>query len=139
RRLMEEQGIPLTASATDALGKLDAVGQTALLVARDGVLLGVIGARDRLRPDAIVVLKQLRDLGIDPIVLLTGDRAAAAKSVAQDLTFSEIHAELLPQQKAEYIADLKGTTGVAMVGDGINDAPALARADVGIALGGTGP
>jgi Cu+-exporting ATPase len=137
RRLMEEQGIAVTDQATDALQRLDAVGQTALLIARDGVLLGVLGARDRLRSEAVGLLKELRALGIDPIVLLTGDRAAAAKSVAQDLTFSEILAELLPIQKADYIARMKAgkAGGVAMVGDGINDAPALARADVGIAIG----
>jgi Cu+-exporting ATPase len=134
-RLMEEQGITLTEAATVALSRLDAGGQTALLVARDGVLLGALGARDRIRPDALGLLKQLRSLGIDPIVLLTGDRRAAANAVAQDLAFSEIHAELLPEQKAQFIADLKGKAGVAMVGDGINDAPALARADVGIAIG----
>jgi P-type Cu+ transporter len=137
RRLMEEQGIALNAAAADALGRLDVTGQTALLVARDGALLGVIGARDRLRAEAVGLLKQLRALGIDPIVLLTGDRSAAARSIAQDLTFNEIHAELLPEQKAQFIADMKAKakTGVAMVGDGINDAPALASADVGIAIG----
>ena len=151
RRLLEEQGIRLSEAATDALSRLDASGQTALLVSRDGVLIGVLGARDRLRPDAGSLLKQLRALGIDPIVLLTGDRSAAAKAVAQDLAFSDILAELLPAQKAAYISELKarmeaqakeqkepGPTGVAMVGDGINDAPGLARADVGIAIGGTG-
>ncbi|MBI1829977.1 MAG: heavy metal translocating P-type ATPase, partial [Planctomycetes bacterium] len=137
-RLMEEQGIPLTEAARDALNKLDAAGQTALLVARDNVLLGVIGARDRVRADVGIVLKELRDLGIDPIVMLTGDRAAAAQSVAQDLALSEIHAELLPDQKAQRIADMKAKSSVAMVGDGINDAPALAGADVGIAIGSAG-
>ncbi len=137
RRHMEEQGIALTALATDALAKLDAGGQTALLIARDGVLLGALGARDRLRAEAQEVLKQLQALGIDPIVLLTGDREAAAKSVAQDLPLGDIRAELLPEQKAQYVAEMKRKTGVAMVGDGINDAPALARADVGIAIAGT--
>ncbi len=144
RRLLHEQGIDVTAAAENALARLDSDGQTALLIARDGVLLGALGARDRIRPDAIAVLKQLRDLGIDPVVLLTGDRSAAARSVAQDLAFSVIHAELLPEQKAQILVDLKNAhpakknVGVAMVGDGINDAPALARADVGIAIGSTG-
>ena len=139
RRLLEEQGIAITDPAGDALHRLDETGQTALLVARDSVLLGVLGARDRLRADAGLVLKQLRALGIDPIVLLTGDRSAAAKLIAQDLTFNEILAELLPEQKAQFIAAMKAKakTGVAMIGDGINDAPALASADVGIAIAGS--
>jgi P-type Cu+ transporter len=149
RRMMEEQGLSLPAAALAALDRLDAAGQTSLLVARDGHLLGILGARDRVRPEAAAVLAELRAIGIDPIVLLTGDRSAAARAVAQDLAFSEIHAELLPEQKAELLAKLKAnlpltpgprplTPGIAMVGDGINDAPALARADVGLALGGSG-
>lgn len=137
RRLLEEQGIALTPAACDALTQLDANGQTALLVARDGVLLGAIGARDRLRPDAALVLKELAALGIDPILLVTGDRAAAAKAIAQDLAFSDIRTELLPEQKAQIIEEQKPKK-VAMVGDGVNDAPALAKADVGIAIGGAG-
>ncbi|HZZ77861.1 MAG TPA: cation-translocating P-type ATPase family protein [Gemmataceae bacterium] len=138
RRLLEEKGVAVTAQAADALERLDAAGQTALLLARDGVLLGVLGARDRLRSEAFAVLKELRSLGIDPIVLLTGDRTAAARSIAQDLGFNEILAELLPEQKAAFIDQLKRGVShatIAMVGDGINDAPALAKADVGIAIG----
>ncbi len=136
RRLLEEQGIAIHDAADQALARLDAAGQTALLIAHNGALIGVLGARDRLRPDAVGLLNQLRELGINPIVLLTGDRTAAAKSITQDLGFSDILAELLPEQKAQYIADLKAKKAVAMVGDGVNDAPALARADVGIAVGG---
>jgi Cu+-exporting ATPase len=149
RRLMEEQGIAIAESAVEALGRLDETGQTALMVARDGVVLGVLGARDRLRPEAGWLVKELMQLGINPIIVLTGDRAAAAKVMAGDLTLSEIHSELLPEQKAERIAQLQTPplghiprqgekprrVEVAMVGDGINDAPALARADVGIAVG----
>ncbi len=150
RRLLEENGITIGADAHAALERLDAAGQTALLVALDGRLLGAIGARDRVRPEAREVIAALRALGIDPIVMLTGDRTAAAHAVAADLGFTEIHAELLPDQKAALIERLKSDPGpapsapdsprptpaVAMVGDGVNDAPALARADVGLALGG---
>jgi Cu+-exporting ATPase len=139
RRLLEERGIVVPPEGVQLLEILDAKGQTALLVAHNGKVLGAIGARDRERPEAAGVLADLRALGIQPIVLLTGDRMAAAKAVAADLAFDDIQAELLPEQKAEYLATLQASQRkVAMVGDGINDAPALARADVGLAIGGTG-
>jgi P-type Cu+ transporter len=151
RRLLEERGIAIPPEAADVLERLDATGQTALLVARDGVVLGVLGARDRLRPEATGVLAELRGLGIERIVLLTGDRAAVARTIAGQLGISEVYAELLPEQKAELVARLKrgedvaasepaaparAAKAVAMIGDGINDAPALAGADVGLAVGG---
>jgi Cu+-exporting ATPase len=122
------------------LEQLDAGGQTALLVARDGVVLGAIGARDRVREEAPAVLKELAGLGIGPFALVTGDRRAAAEPVARALGIEQVHAELLPQQKCDVVAALRGQPAqrVAMVGDGINDAPALASADVGIAIGGAG-
>src|SRR5262249_32681255 len=128
--------------------QFDSSGQTALLVARDGIVLGVIGARDRVRPEAADVLAELRALGITDIALLTGDRTAVAQAIAAPLGITDVHAELLPEQKAEFISQLRSTPPnathhspprkVAMVGDGINDALALARADVGLAIGGTG-
>ncbi len=140
RRLLEEQGIAVPEEVTALLDRLDAGGQTALLVARDGVILGAIGARDRVRPEAREVLAALRSLGIERLALLTGDREAAATSVASALGISEVHAGLLPEQKAELLDRLRGEAPaarrkVAIVGDGINDAPALARADVGLAVG----
>jgi Cu+-exporting ATPase len=138
RRLLEVQKIPVDPDALAALEKLDASGQTALLVARDGIVLGVIGARDTIRPEAADIVAQLRTLGIQDIALLTGDRAAVAQAVAEKVGMKEVHAELLPEQKAEFIERWQREHAVAMVGDGINDAPALARADVGLAMGGTG-
>src|SRR5207247_1945957 len=90
-------------AAVIALEQLDQAGQTALLMARDGVVLGAIGARDRVRPEAAGVLTELRNLGIAHIALLTGDRPAVARAVAGELQITEVHAELLPVQKAEFL------------------------------------
>jgi Cu+-exporting ATPase len=135
RRLLQQQNVPLTPEAEAVLQRLDAEGQTVLLVAREGRVLGAIGARDRVRPEAATVLAELRALGINDLAMLTGDRQAVALHVAAPLGLAEVHAELLPEQKAEFIARWQGPRRVAMVGDGINDAPALARADVGLAIG----
>jgi Cu+-exporting ATPase len=144
RRLLQEQGITLHPEAIVACDRLEAAGQTTLFVVRDQEILGIIGARDRVRPEAVGVLAELRSLGINDLALLTGDRAAVAEAIGREVGIAEIHAELLPQQKAEFIDSwrrqpaARGGRKVAMVGDGINDALALARADVGLALGGTG-
>ncbi len=144
RRLLAEQGVTISAEADAVVDRLSAAGQTVLLLARDGVVLGAIGARDRARPGARGVLQELRALGIGRLALLTGDRPAVARAVAEEVGVAEVHAELLPQDKADFVAGwLQGGQGspparVAMVGDGINDAPALARATVGLAIGGTG-
>jgi Cu+-exporting ATPase len=143
RRFMAEQGIALSAEVEEILTRLDSGGQTVLLVALDGQVVGAIGATDRVRPEAPGVLAELVHLGIERLVMLTGDRLAAAQAAARQLDTEatagrlEVHAELLPQQKAELIERMRGTSSpgrVAMVGDGINDAPALARADVGLAI-----
>src|SRR5262249_3090992 len=98
-RLFEELGIVLTSDIHTLLQGLDQSGQTVLLVARNGVVLGVIGARDHVRPGAAGVIEQLRELGIRDIALLTGDRMAAACAVAESLGITEVRAELLPAQK----------------------------------------
>jgi P-type Cu+ transporter len=144
QRLFEEQGYALPAPVLDVLRQLDARGQTALLVGRNGAVIGVIGAHDRVREEAPALVAELRANGIRDIVLLTGDRRAVAAAVAAQVGITTFHAELLPQQKAERITQLRQpepnvpVRRVAMVGDGINDAPALACADAGLALGGTG-
>ncbi len=138
-RLLAEQSLAISSDALTALERLDSTGETPLLVARNGQVLGVIGATDQVRPEALETVQELRQLGIDEIAILTGDRAAAARTIAGQLGIDTVHAEMLPAQKAERVEDLRrqGRT-VAMVGDGINDAPALARANVGLALGSMG-
>jgi len=109
-----------------------------ILVAHDGKLCGSIAVADTLRPDARAAIAQLRQLGIERIVMLTGDNQRVAMDIAGQLGIDEVQAGVLPEQKAQHITALKAAGGVAMVGDGINDAPALAEADVGIAMGVTG-
>ncbi len=133
RRFLDEHQIAIPDEAASAISRLDEAGQTLLFVARDNQAIGLIGARDRIRSDAADILQELRNAGIAPIVLLTGDRAAVAKNVSEQLKIDEVHAELLPTDKAQIIVDRPAPT--AFVGDGINDAPALARASVGIAVG----
>jgi Cd2+/Zn2+-exporting ATPase len=99
-------------------------------------LLGVIRLADRPRPGMAEAIVQLRGLGVQRIVMLTGDNAAVAQAVAREIGIDEVYAELLPQDKIDRVRALSSNGRLAMIGDGVNDAPALAAADVGIALGG---
>ncbi|MBR6842287.1 MAG: cadmium-translocating P-type ATPase [Prevotella sp.] len=113
---------------------------TIIHVAIDGQYAGHIVINDKIKADSKVAIEQLKSIGIDKTVMLTGDREEVGKHVAQVLALDEYHAELLPNDKVKYIDDLKiyDLRTIAFVGDGINDAPVLARADVGIAMGGLG-
>ncbi len=109
-------------------------GQTPLYFCRNDRLLGVIGVADTLKEDSAAAVKQLQELGLR-VVMLTGDNARTAKAVAADAGITEVVADVLPQGKEAVIRQLQQEGKVAMVGDGINDAPALTRADIGIAIG----
>jgi Cd2+/Zn2+-exporting ATPase len=114
-------------------------GKTVVWVAREKQLLGLIALADQIRPEAAGAIARLRKLGIEKIVMLTGDNQQTANSVSQAIGIDKVYAELLPEDKLHIIRHLqKQYRTVAMVGDGINDAPALAQASVGIAMGITG-
>lgn len=119
--------------------KLESEGKTVLNVVEEGTPIGLIGVADTIRPEAKSAISQLKKLGIKKIIMLTGDNERTARNVAQQTDISEVYAELSPEDKVKIVKKLK-TEGhtVAMVGDGINDAPALANADVGIAMGAAG-
>ncbi len=115
---------------------LQQAGKTVIWVAQAQQILGVIAIADQVRSDAARAIGRLKKLGIEHLILLTGDNQETAKSVADEVGITEVYAELLPEEKLQKIQQLQQRYGsVAMVGDGINDAPALAQATVGIAMG----
>ncbi len=119
--------------------ELEAEGQTVVLVGDGRQLVGLIALADTLRPEAAHVLHRLRRLGVHEQVILTGDHETVARSIAGALGVSDVRAGLLPEEKVRAVEELKARhEGVAMVGDGVNDAPALAASSVGIAMGGAG-
>jgi Zn2+/Cd2+-exporting ATPase len=137
-RLFRERGLlkPDTESAVRATATN---GGTPVLLAWDGAIVGMITVADRPREAARDVLDLLRGQGVRHVVMLTGDNAGAATAVARDLGIEDLRPELLPHDKVDAVRELKARYGaVAMVGDGVNDAPALAAADVGIAMGAAG-
>lgn len=123
----------------DVLGKVESSATTAMLIGKQEGLIGLIGIADRIRTDSVVAVKALKSLGVKHIALLTGDNHRTGEAVGEEIEADLVKSELLPQQKIDAVRSLKAQFGsVVMVGDGVNDAPALAAADVGIGIGGTG-
>ena len=117
--------------------RMQHAGATAVVIERDGAVIGAIAVRDELRPEALEVVSGLRRHGYR-VAMLTGDNERTARALAEDVGIEEVHADLRPEDKARIIADLQSQRSMAMVGDGVNDAPALATADLGIAMGAMG-
>lgn len=139
-RLMEFDGRPAPAELLAEADRLALEGRgTVLLVNKGGRWLGVVTVMDRERPDAAEKIATLRAMGIEHIVMLTGDNARVAEALGRRLKIDEVHAGLLPEDKLRIVGELERKHGaVAMVGDGVNDAPALAAATSGIAMGAAG-
>jgi len=149
-RLFMRQDMDLSPAIRMIGAALQRQGKTVMLVARrstiedtlggerDWEVMGYIAVADELRPEAAEAVHQLRQQGIERVVMMTGDNHAAAHYIAEQAGISEVHADLLPEQKLELVKELRQENDVAMVGDGVNDAPALATAHVGVAMGAGG-
>lgn len=137
-RLFTELGAD-TAEAEPLVERFQAEGKTAMLLGTEGRVLAVFALADALRPAALTALRDLAAAGVRRMVMLTGDSAAAGARVARESGIAEVRAGLLPEEKVAAVRELRERYGsVAMVGDGVNDAPAMAAATVGIAMGGAG-
>ena len=127
---------PALAEARD---RLEAEGKTVMLVQRGGQWLGLLALADQIRPEAKAIVAQLRSIGIEHVAMLTGDNPLVAQNIAQELGLDSIYAGLMPEDKVTALKEIEAKIGpTAMVGDGVNDAPALAAASIGIAMGAAG-
>lgn len=137
--LLEQYGIVNDSGAAAAADQLAAVGKTPMIVAVDDAVLGVIGVADTIREDAPEMIRRLHANGVQKVVMLTGDTKLVAEAIGEAVAIDEIHASLLPEDKLDVVARMQRDGHiVAMVGDGVNDAPALATADIGVAMGAAG-
>ncbi len=132
-RFLAERGVALDSHQL-RIDALEREGHTVIAVGRGGICLGLLAFGDSLRADARQAVTALRDAGLEPI-LVTGDNERAARAIAEKAGINTVHAGVLPGEKADIVRRLQAHARVAMVGDGINDAPALMQADVGIAMG----
>ena len=140
KKLAQQQNTPIPPNAQTILKQYEQQGKTTVLIGTNNTLLGIIALADTLRPNAKQALTQLQKTGITQIIMLTGDNQASATHIANQLNITpqNTHANLLPQDKLELVNKLKEQGNVAFVGDGVNDAAALAAANVGIAMGTAG-
>lgn len=136
-KLLAENGISVPEDIIEKAEAYIQKGSTVIFTAYDGVTAGFIVLSDTLRPESCGMIKRLKELGVEP-VLLTGDNENAAKNIARELGITQVKANCLPEDKMNYISEYRKNGSTAMIGDGINDAPALKTADVGIAMGGVG-
>ncbi|MHC4206759.1 MAG: heavy metal translocating P-type ATPase [Planctomycetota bacterium] len=138
-KLLKEKGISIAESIEQAVSEQTEQGRTAILVANDNKPVGLIAIADEIRPETPQAIASLKAMGIKKITMLTGDNHKVAKAVAEEIGVDDLKAELLPEQKLQFVKKLQEQGHlVGMIGDGINDAPALALADVGIAMGAAG-
>ncbi len=135
-RLLERAGLSLTPDITESVAALRDAGKAIILVATPEEILGVVGLSDALKENASAAISALPEAGITEAILLTGDNERSAAYMAERVGIHQVEAALLPEEKLERIAEMMQThDGVCMVGDGVNDAPALKAASVGIAMG----
>ena len=139
RKLTQTEHTKLSAEAEKSLQAHEEAGETGIILTDEQAVLGLIFIADTIRSDADKLIEKLRKRGIKHMVMLTGDNPRTAQAIANQLHLDDVRSELLPADKANVLKELREKYGpVAMVGDGINDAPALASADIGIAMGGVG-
>ena len=135
--LMEREKVHISQKAKADIVRLEQNGNSLVLTAVDGELKVLMGVRDQIRPGAREVLQKLRKLGVKNLVMLSGDNQGTVDLVSRELGLNEAHGNMLPEDKTEYIKELKEKGHiVAFVGDGVNDSPSIALADIGIAMGG---
>jgi len=136
QRLFEEKGITISDNEREKAQKLEAEGKTILFVAVDSTISGIIAVEDVLRDEVPLSVEELKKIGVKRLILLTGDNERVASAIAKRLGIAEFKANLLPEDKIKIVGELQSEGyKVCMIGDGVNDAPALAQSDVGIAMG----